>query len=330
MSERPHIPVMLDSVLAAAAIADGETVIDATFGFGGYSEAFLNTADCHVIGLDRDPSVLPRAEELSEKYPGRFRLVQTPFSQMDQHDLPQVDVIVFDIGVSSMQIDQAERGFSFQKDGPLDMRMSRQGPSARDAVMQLDEAELAALFKVYGEERQARRIARRIVETRASDDIQTTLQLADLIEETIGRSGKIHPATRVFQALRIFINDELGELYRGLCAAETLLKPGGRLVVVTFHSLEDRIAKQFLRDRAGEIEGGSRYAPVVVNKGPAASFQLDRRSVIKPTKPEESENPRARSAKLRVAIRTAAEPHPANLAAWRPSKTDLPTLEQLS
>lgn len=330
MTDRPHIPVMLDSVLAAAAIADGETVIDATFGFGGYSEAFLNAADCHVIGLDRDPTVRPRAEELVEKYSGRFRLVETPFSEMDQHDLPQVDVVVFDIGVSSMQIDQAERGFSFQKDGPLDMRMSRTGPTARDAVMQLDEAELSALFKVYGEERQARRIAKRIVETRTSEEIQTTLQLADLIEETIGRSGKIHPATRVFQALRIFINNELGELYRGLCAAETLLKPGGRLVVVTFHSLEDRIAKQFLRDRAGEVEGGSRYAPVVVHDGPEASFQLDRRSVIKPTRSEEADNPRARSAKLRVAIRTSAAPRPADLANWSPAKIDLPTLEQLS
>ncbi|MEL6687047.1 MAG: 16S rRNA (cytosine(1402)-N(4))-methyltransferase RsmH [Pseudomonadota bacterium] len=330
MTVRPHIPVMLDSVLKAADIADGETVIDATFGFGGYSEAFLKAADCQVIALDRDPTVLSRAQQLSGLYPGRFRLVETPFSEMDQHNLPQVDVIVFDIGVSSMQIDQAERGFSFQKDGPLDMRMSRQGPTARDAVMQLSEAELSALFKVYGEERQARRAARRIVEARQETEITTTLQLAEIIEDAIARTGKIHPATRVFQALRIFINDELGELYRGLCAAEQLLKPGGRLVIVTFHSLEDRIAKQFLRDRAGETEGGSRYTPVVVNDGPEASFSLPRRSVVKPTKEEEAENPRARSAKLRVAVRAEARAHQANIADWRPAKIDLPILEQLT
>ena len=330
MTDRPHIPVMLDSVLKAAELADGETVIDATFGFGGYSEAFLRVADCNVIGLDRDPTVLPRAKELSESYPGRFRLVETPFSEMGNHDLPQVDVVVFDIGVSSMQIDQADRGFSFQKDGPLDMRMSRQGPTAQNAVMQLDEAELATLFKVYGEERHARRAARRIVEARSEGDLATTEQLATLLEEAIGRSGKIHPATRVFQALRIFINDELGELYRGLCAAERLLKPGGRLVIVTFHSLEDRIAKQFLRDRAGEVEGGSRYAPAVVHEGPEASFTLPRRSVVKPTKSEEAENPRARSAKLRVAVRTSAPAHPVDPTSWHPSRVELPTLERLS
>ncbi|MEM7729360.1 MAG: 16S rRNA (cytosine(1402)-N(4))-methyltransferase RsmH [Pseudomonadota bacterium] len=330
MNERPHIPVMLDEVLDAASIADGDTVVDATFGNGGYSEALLKAADCRVIGLDRDPTVRPRADALSKSYPDRFRLVETPFSQMDRHDLPRVDVVVFDIGVSSMQIDRAERGFSFQKDGPLDMRMSRSGPSARDAVMQLDESELATLFKVYGEERHARRAARRIVEARADGDIATTGQLAEIIEIAIGRTGKIHPATRVFQALRIFVNDELGELYRGLCAAETLLKPDGRLVVVTFHSLEDRIAKQFLRDRAGEVEGGSRYAPAVAKTGPEPSFTLPRRSVVKPTKAEEAVNPRARSAKLRLAVRTAAPAHDCNPDAWMPSRTALPTLEELS
>lgn len=330
MTDRPHIPVMLDEVLAAAAVQDGDTVVDATFGNGGYSEAFLNAADCHVIGLDRDPSVQPRAAQLSANYDGRFRLVETPFSLMDQHDLAPADVVVFDIGVSSMQIDQAERGFSFQKDGPLDMRMSRSGPTARDAVMSLEAEDLATLFKFYGEERHARRAAQRIVDARTEGDIVTTGQLADIIEKAIGRSGKIHPATRVFQALRIFINDELGELYRGLCAAEALLKPGGRLVVVTFHSLEDRIAKQFLRDRAGEVEGGSRYAPVVVQSGPAATFTLPRRSVVKPSKAEESVNPRSRSAKLRVAVRTEADPQPCDPSAWRPQRVDLPTLERLS
>ena len=320
---------MLDSVLRAADVTDGDRVVDATFGHGGYSEAFLQAGAGEVIGLDRDPTVRPRADALSQTHPGCFRLVETPFSEMDQHDLPMADVIVFDIGVSSMQIDRAERGFSFQKDGPLDMRMSRSGPSARDAVMGLSASELEAIFRIYGEERQARRVALRIVEAREAADITTTAELVDVIESVIPRSGKIHPATRIFQALRIFVNDELGELYRGLCAAERLLAPGGRLVVVTFHSLEDRIAKQFLRDRAGEVEGGSRYAPAVTQSGPVASFQLPRRSVVKPTREEEQSNPRARSAKLRFAVRTDAPAHPQDLT-WTPAKRELPTLAQLA
>ncbi|MEM9599938.1 MAG: 16S rRNA (cytosine(1402)-N(4))-methyltransferase RsmH [Pseudomonadota bacterium] len=330
MTDHPHIPVMLDSVLAAAEPKDGDIVVDATFGFGGYSEAFLRAAETTVFGLDRDPTVLPRAKTLSADYPTRFQLVETPFSKLDQVAIPAADIIVFDIGVSSMQIDQADRGFSFQKDGPLDMRMSQSGPTARDAVMRLDEAELAALFRFYGEERHARRAARRLVEARSEVPIETTLQLAELIESVIGRSGKIHPATRVFQALRIFINDELGELYRGLCAAEALLKPGGRLVVVTFHSLEDRIAKKFLRDRAGEVSGGSRYAPAVEVTGPPASFTLPYRSTIKPSRLEERDNPRARSAKLRVATRTHAPAHVCDPTAWMPKNAALPSLEQLA
>jgi 16S rRNA (cytosine1402-N4)-methyltransferase len=330
VNKNPHIPVMLDEVLRAASVTDGDVVVDATFGNGGYSQALLDAADCQVIGLDRDPTVRPRADELAAASGGRFRLVETPFSRLDQVDLPPADVVVFDIGVSSMQIDQAERGFSFQKDGPLDMRMSRSGASARDAVMELSESELATLFKIYGEERHARRAARRIVEAREEAPIDTTAQLAEIIENTIGRSGKIHPATRVFQALRIFVNDELGELYRGLCAAEALLKPGGRLVVVTFHSLEDRIAKQFMRDRAGEVEGGSRYAPAVTKTGPVASFTLPRRAVVKPSKAEESVNPRARSAKLRLAVRTDASAHACAPTSWHPPRVELPTLERLS
>ena len=319
---------MLDAVLTAAAVSDGDRVVDATFGHGGYSEAILQSAECEVVALDRDPTVREQAGILERRYPERFRWVETPFSQMDEHNLAPADVVVFDIGVSSMQIDRAERGFSFQKDGPLDMRMSRSGPSARDAVMHLSEDELAALFQFYGEERHARRAARRICEAREDEDISTTAQLAGIVEKAIGRSGKIHPATRVFQALRIFINDELGELYRGLCAAERILAPGGRLVVVTFHSLEDRIAKQFLRDRAGEVEGGSRYAPVAEAVGPAPSFRLARRSVVKPGRDEEADNPRARSAKLRVAIRTSAPPHPAD-PDWSPAKRRLPSLDRL-
>lgn len=330
MSARPHIPVMLDDVLAAAAIQDGERVIDATFGNGGYSEAFLNAAEAMVIGLDRDPNVRARARELAGQYDGRFQLLETPFSEMDQHGLDSVDIVVFDIGVSSMQIDQAERGFSFQKDGPLDMRMSQSGPSARDAIRDLSAEQLAAIFRIYGEERHARRAAQQIVEARAEAEITTTAQLVEVIEKAIPRTGKINPATRIFQALRIFINDELGELYRGLCAAERLLKPGGRIVVVTFHSLEDRIAKQFLRDRCGEQEGGSRYAPAIVHNGPEASFRVTRRSVVKPSKAEEAINPRARSAKLRFAVRTHAPAQAEDLNWSAAPRANLPTLEMLS
>ncbi len=312
MAARPHYPVMLPEVLAALAPKSGETYVDGTFGFGGYSEAFLTSADCQVIGLDRDSTVQPRADELAAQYDGRFRLIETPFSKMDEVDLPPVDAVVLDIGVSSMQLDQAQRGFSFMREGPLDMRMGAEGPTAAMAVNQLSHGELAIIFKLYGEERQAGRIASAILRERKQGDFATTEELAKLIEATIGRpkgkGGKTHPATRVFQALRIFINDELGELYEGLCAAERILKPGGRLVVVTFHSLEDRIVKSFFRRRAGEVSGGSRYAPEAVQSGVAASFDLPKRSVVKPSKTEIDENPRSRSAKLRSGIRTDADP----------------------
>ena len=308
MSARPHYPVMLPEVLSALGSTSGETYVDGTFGYGGYSEAFLKAADCSVIGLDRDPNVAPRVAELSAQYQGRFSLIKTPFSQMAEQDLPQVDAVVLDIGVSSMQIDQAERGFSFMRSGPLDMRMGEHGPTAAMALNKLSHGELAIIFKLYGEERHAGRIASAILRAREESELVTTEDLASLIASTVGRSGKIHPATRVFQALRIFINDELGELYQGLCAAEQILKPGGRLIVVTFHSLEDRIVKSFLRRRAGEVAGGSRYAPVVIEARPEASFTLPKRSVVKPSKDETSENPRSRSAKLRCGIRTIAPP----------------------
>lgn len=304
-----HYPVMLPEVLSALKAQSGEVYIDGTFGNGGYSEAFLKAAQCRVIGLDRDPNVMPRAQMLSEIYEGRFRLIQTPFSKMDELGLELVDAVVLDIGVSSMQLDQGERGFSFMRDGPLDMRMSQSGPSAADAVKHLDQRQLESLFRIYGEEARARHAANMIVEAREVGDITRTSELADLLEKALGRRGKTHPATKVFQALRIFINDELGELYRALQAAERQLAEGGRLIVVTFHSLEDRIVKTFLRERAGEVEGGSRYAPVVERGGPQASFDLPKRSVTKPSKTEISENPRSRSAKMRVAIRTKA-------AAW--------------
>ena len=304
-----HYPVMLSEVLDALAPQDGETYIDGTFGNGGYTEAILKSADCKVIALDRDPNVRARAEELGVAYPGRFKLVETPFSKMDQIEaIGSVDAVVLDIGVSSMQIDQGERGFSFMRSGPLDMRMSQSGPSAQDAVQDMSRSDLERIFRVYGEEKRARRAADLIVRAREEGAITTTDALADLLEKGLGRSGKIHPATRVFQALRIFINDELRELYRGLCAAEKILQPGGRLIVVTFHSLEDRLVKQFIRRRSEIPSSGSRYQPDVVKTGPDQSFDVTRRSVVKPGKKELEENVRSRSAKLRFAIRTSADP----------------------
>lgn len=305
-----HYPVMLPEVLSALAPKAGETYVDGTFGNGGYSEAFLSAAVCQVIGLDRDPNVQARADELKDIYNGRFRLIETPFSKMDEVGVSGVDAVVLDIGVSSMQLDQAERGFSFMRSGPLDMRMGHSGPTAADAVRVLPHSDLIRIFQVYGEERRARRAADFIVRAREEGDIVTTEELADIIERALGRSGKNHPATKVFQALRIFVNDELGELYRGLCAAESILKPGGRLIVVTFHSLEDRIVKSFIRRRAGDVKGGSRYAPEIKHEGPAPSFTEGKRSVVKPSKAEVAENARSRSAKLRFAIRTEAKSFP--------------------
>ncbi len=303
-----HYPVMLPEVLQALNMQSGETCVDGTFGNGGYSQAILDGADCNVIGLDRDPNVKLRADEFAQAYPDRFRLIQTPFSKMDALEIGSVDAVVLDIGVSSMQLDEAERGFSFMREGPLDMRMEQGGgPTARDAVLNLSVDELTQIFKVYGEEKRARHVANCILSAREAGDIQTTTDLAGILEQALGRRGKTHPATRVFQALRIFINDELGELYRGLCAAENLLKPGGRLVVVTFHSLEDRIVKSFFRRRAGEVQGGSRYLPEVETQSVSASFDLPKRSVTKPSKTEIEENARSRSAKLRLAIRTRAD-----------------------
>jgi len=304
---KKHYPVMLPEVLAALEPQAGETYVDGTFGNGGYSEAFLKASACLVIGLDRDPNVAARADELVAEYGTRFRLIQTPFSKLDALGLDPVDAVVLDIGVSSMQLDEGERGFSFMRDGPLDMRMSQSGPSASDAVMNLDQTQLEQMFRVYGEEARARHAAKVIVQAREEAPLTRTLQLADLMEKALGRRGKTHPATKVFQALRIFINDELGELFQALHAAERTLAPGGRLIVVTFHSLEDRLVKSFFRERAGEIEGGSRYAPAVERSGPPASFFLPKRSVTKPSKTEIQENARSRSAKMRVAVRTEAQ-----------------------
>ncbi|KAA5805298.1 16S rRNA (cytosine(1402)-N(4))-methyltransferase RsmH [Alkalicaulis satelles] len=330
MTAAPHIPVMLDEVLRQLAPRDGGLYIDATFGAGGYSRAILGAADCRVLGIDRDPTVRPAADALKSAYPGRFAFAFGPFSLMEEviaeANSSGADGVVMDLGVSSMQLDEAERGFSFQQDGPLDMRMSRSGPSAADAVNTLEADELAAVFRIYGEERHAGRIARAIVAARAEAPFTRTLALAGLVSRVMpGKPQRIHPATRVFQALRIFINDELGELARGLEAAERTLRPAGRLVAVSFHSLEDRMVKTFLRARCGLEGSGSRHQP---EQRPAhePSFSLLTRKALAASEAEAASNPRARSARLRAAARTPAPAWPRAAAAH----SRLPTLDRLT
>jgi 16S rRNA (cytosine1402-N4)-methyltransferase len=300
----PHISVLLAEVVEALAAKPGETIIDGTFGAGGYTRAILATG-ASVVGFDRDPTVQRFAEDLPAD---RFRLVQDRFSRMAEHFEPQsVDGVVLDIGVSSMQLDEAERGFSFMRDGPLDMRMSDTGPTAADLVNELDHTELARILYVYGEEHASRRIASFILRRREERKFERTLDLAHVIERALGgrKGAKVHPATRSFQGLRIAVNDELGELEAGLAAAERILKPGGRLAVVTFHSLEDRIVKNYLAERAGRTPGGSRHLPQAPAGAPS-SFQLIANKAIAPGEAELAVNPRARSSKLRAAIRTTA------------------------
>lgn len=300
----PHVPVLLNEVVDALAPAPGQMIVDGTFGAGGYTRAIL-AAGANVTAFDRDPTVKRFAQDLPAD---RFRLVEARFSEMDEVLGEGVaDGVVLDIGVSSMQLDQAERGFSFMQDGPLDMRMGASGPTAADLVNTADPAELARIFFVYGEERESRRIARAIAKRREEQPFSRTLELAEFIEKALGgrRGAKIHPATRAFQGLRIAVNEELSELEAGLAAAERVLKPRGRLCVVTFHSLEDRIVKSFLAVRAGRTPAGSRHAPPV-QKGPAPSFQLLFNGAQGPTDEEVAANPRARSAKLRAAVRTDA------------------------
>lgn len=305
----PHIPVMLNAILKAVAPVEG-TWLDGTFGAGGYSKGLLGAGADHVIGVDRDPLAFEMAAGWAKDFDDRLILVQGNFSQMDEHaaDVGHslLDGVVLDLGVSSMQLDRAERGFSFMRDGPLDMRMGQDGPSAEDLVNDASEAALADILFHFGEERAARRIARSIVRERANSRINTTAQLVSIIEKNLPRSkpGQSHVATRSFQAIRIAVNDELGQLADGLMAAERALKPGGQLAVVTFHSLEDRIAKRFLQDRASFGGGGSRYAPEAEARDPA--FTLTPRRAIAPDADEVATNPRARSAKLRVARRTDA------------------------
>ncbi|MEQ8435256.1 MAG: 16S rRNA (cytosine(1402)-N(4))-methyltransferase RsmH [Oceanicaulis sp.] len=320
-----HVPVMLDPVLRALEPRDGGLYIDCTFGAGGYTRAILEAARCRVLGVDRDPEARAIAQQMKPAYEGRLAFAFGPFSifdtVMEEADSSGADGIVFDLGVSSMQIDQAERGFSFQKAGPLDMRMSRSGPSAADAVNGLDLRDLTAIFRVYGEERQARRVAQAIVREREVEPITDTLRLAEIIAKAVGgKPGRIHPATRAFQGLRIYVNDELGELMRALAAAERRLKPAGRLVVVTFHSLEDRIVKNFLRERAGLVPGGSRHQPEVLPEF-APSFSLLSKKAEAASDAEARENPRSRSAKLRAAVRTGepAFPEPESAYPGAPS-----------
>lgn len=308
----PHIPVLLRPLLAACAPVSGRW-LDGTFGAGGYAKGLLAAGADHVTGVDRDPLALQMAAAWAGEYGDRLALVAGNFSALDTY-AGMLDGIVLDLGVSSMQLDQAERGFSFQKDGPLDMRMSQSGPSAADLVNETEEATLADILYLYGEERASRRIAHAIVTARAQEPITTTLRLAEIVARCLPRPkpGQSHPATRAFQAIRIAVNTEFDALAEGLAAAERALKPGGKLAVVTFHSLEDRIVKRFFQTRATEQQG-NRYAPSA--QGPAPSFALATKRAIGPDDQELAENPRARSAKLRVGLRTEAAPHKLDLAA---------------
>lgn len=305
--DAPHLPVLLDEVIDGLAIADGETHVDATFGAGGYTRAMI-AAGARVIAFDRDPDAIANGRALEAESGDTLTLVAADFSAMENElaalDAVPVDGVTMDIGVSSMQLDQAARGFSFQSDGPLDMRMSQSGPSAADFVNEADEAEIADVLYNYGEERQSRRVARAIV---AARPITRTSELANIIRKSLGHKphDKKDPATRSFQAIRIHVNRELGELVDGLEAAERVLKPGGRLAVVTFHSLEDRLVKQFFRERSGSQPAGSRHRPEL-GAVRAPSFDKPARAV-RASESELARNPRARSATLRVARRTAAE-----------------------
>ncbi|HVY85415.1 MAG TPA: 16S rRNA (cytosine(1402)-N(4))-methyltransferase RsmH [Caulobacterales bacterium] len=302
-----HAPVLLEEALAALALRDGGVYVDATFGGGGYARAMLERARCEVIGFDRDPDAVARGAELEAAHENRFKIIAARFGELDRY-VSEADGVVFDIGVSSFQFDEADRGFSFQADAELDMRMERNGPSAADAVNQLSEPALADAIYGLGEDHDSRRIARAIVHARVGSPITRTVQLAEIVERAVGgrKGARIHPATKTFQALRMLVNDELGELARGLAAAETVLKAGGRLAVVSFHSLEDRLVKRFLTERAAAQGRGSRYAPDVPPER-APSFALEQRKAVTPGDQEIAANPRARSATLRWATRTEAE-----------------------
>ena len=303
----PHVPVLLGPLLAAVQPVAG-LWLDGTFGAGGYARGLLGAGAARVIGIDRDPSALAAAGPWAGAYGDRLRLVEGTFSDLDTLAGESLDGVVLDLGVSSMQLDQAERGFSFAKDGPLDMRMSGAGDSAADLVNGAPEDLLADILYHYGEERASRRIARAIVAARTAAPIATTLQLAEIVSRCLPRAkpGQSHPATRSFQAIRIAVNTEFAELAAGLAAAERALKPGGRLAVVSFHSLEDRIVKRFFQLRSGGEANANRYAPATEADRPR--FTLPARGATAPDAAEVAGNPRARSAKLRVGLRTEAPP----------------------
>lgn len=311
MQQREHTPVMLNEMLAAMSPADGEVYVDGTFGAGGYSAALLESAECVVYAIDRDPDVTQFSDALKQRFPGRFFLLAGTFGDMlallEAEGVREVHGVVLDVGVSSMQLNRAERGFSFQQDGPLDMRMGQQGMTAADIVNQADEEEIADILYRFGEERASRRIAREIVRVRQEAPVTRTRELAEIVRRALrgGQPGKADPATRTFQALRIAVNNEMGELQEALQAAETLLVPGGRLIVVSFHSLEDRIVKEFFRSRSGETGGVSRHQPILMADSMPPAFFTGSRKVVKPSEEEVRCNPRARSARLRWAVRSA-------------------------
>jgi 16S rRNA (cytosine1402-N4)-methyltransferase len=314
-----HVSVLGPEAVAMLAPRDGGLYIDATFGAGGYSRLILSTPGTRVIGIDRDRTAIAGGSELVEESGGRLTLVEARFSQLVEICAAQavdaVDGVVMDVGVSSMQLDQAGRGFSFRLDGPLDMRMGGEGPTAADVIARAGERTLADIIYIFGEERHSRGVARAIVAARKQQPITTTRELANIVGRVVrSKPGEIHPATRTFQALRILVNEELDELELALSAAERVLKPGGRLAVVSFHSLEDRIVKTFLAERS-KMGGGSRHLPEVAQAPP--SFQLLTRRPVVPDEVEMSANPRARSAKLRAAERTVAPAHAvAGLPSW--------------
>ncbi|MEZ5828292.1 MAG: 16S rRNA (cytosine(1402)-N(4))-methyltransferase RsmH [Hyphomicrobiales bacterium] len=316
-----HIPVMLSEVLDALKPSDGDVIVDGTFGAGGYARGILEAADCKLIAIDRDAEAFALSGALAEEFPGRLIAMLGRYSEMEtlaaSEGFDRIDGVVLDLGVSSMQLDQAERGFSFAKDGPLDMRMGGEGPTAADLVNSLGEAELAEIIFILGEERRSRAIAKAIVARRAEAPIARTAELADIVVGVLGRKRDEtkHPATRTFQALRLYLNAELDELAKGLSAAERLLNAGGRLVVVTFHSLEDRIAKRFFASRSAPGPKGSRHFPEAEGETFAPSFRLVNRHPLEPSNDEIRRNPRARSARLRAGERTDAPAHKLDLAA---------------
>lgn len=342
LASGPHIPVMLREVISAMRPKDGDTYVDATFGAGGYTRALLEAADCKVIGLDRDPRAIAAGQALQAEYPGRLTLIETPFAEMGQAlsgitaeaKSAAIDGIVFDLGVSSMQLDEADRGFSFRQEGPLSMRMDGAKPDAADVINQASAEDLKIIFRIYGEEKFAAPIARAIVAARDISPITTTKVLAELIEGVVParppkRGGRmIHPATRVFQALRIFVNAELRQLAEGLVAAEGLLSSGGRLVAVSFHSLEARIVKRFFLDRTRGLQTASRHAPEIDQLEP--TFILPFRGQLDPSADEQAHNARSRSASLRAGVRTSASPRSATLEfANLPRFSFSPTLSEL-